>query len=250
MFIKFWAAATIAISIHFPVLAQAPGERGDRTVGPTSSTRVIKEKEQQIANPRFNQALQRELVQTRPFSKGIESFLKDNDLKTVAPVPVWDLQDTWSAWCAAEWNERCDGFQEWSPPAGWDICRYNVVEESKAHGEWQIVVSNERMVRVHLKSWGSQAFFDRWGGWVRVKMVTAQLIPTSSTPEQRAPLNCSYANGSGGAGQGMTEYLFCAADPFSTDSAFGVQMCADYTFENGQKKIVRGPYACGVCFKK
>jgi hypothetical protein len=222
-------------------------------VTPSSATRPYSNNEQKTGSPQVKDLVEKEMGASAPFSKGVPKALR-SQLETtdnpVAPVPTWDLKDPWSAWCDANWTQTCEGFESWSPPDGWDICKFNVVEESKSHGEWAVVFADPKTVRVHLKSWGSHAFFDQWGGWVRVRLSSAQLIPSSATPEQRKPLNCSYNNGGGSAGQGMSEYLFCAAYPTNPNGSFGIQMCADYIFENGEKKYTKGPYPCGVCFRQ
>lgn len=227
-------------------------DTGAVMVTPSSATRPYSSKEQKTESSQVKDLVKKEMESGANFTKGVPKILRsllESTDNPVAPVPTWDLKDPWSAWCEANWTQTCDGFESWSPPSGWDICKFNVVEESKAHGEWAVVFADPKTVRVHLNSWGSRAFFDRWGGWVRVRLASAQLIPSSATAEQRKPLNCAYNNGGGSAGQGMSEYLFCAADPTNPDSSFGIQMCADYIFENGQKKYTRGPYPCGVCFR-
>lgn len=83
---------------------------------------------------------------------------------------------------------------------------------------------------------------------MRVKLSVAQLISSSATPEQRKPLNCSYNNGAGNAGNGMSEYAFCSADLTKPEGSIGTEMCRDYIFENGVKKYTTTAYPCGVCF--
>lgn len=236
-----------------------PSHVAPSTVKSNSATRPINTRSEQAtaqlrSNKSASEALDAELGKAKPFASGVPRAVKQLGLQTqatpAATVPTWDLKDAWSAWCDANWDQTCEGFETWNPPANWDICRFNVVEESKAHGEWAVVAADAKKVTVRLKSWGSHAFFDRWGGWVRVKLQTVQLVPSSATPEQRQTLACSYGNGGGSGGQGLSEYLFCAADPTDPSGSFGIQMCADYVYENGVKKYIRGPYACGVCFRQ
>lgn len=230
-----------------------------RVVKPNSATRPLDPKLEQRASEfqsdkQSSLAIETELAKPKPFSNGIPLAIKELGIKPmaepVASVPTWDVKDAWSAWCESNWDQSCEGFETWNPPNNWDICRFNVVEESKSHGEWGVVAADPKKITVRLKSWGSHAFFDRWGGWVRVKLQTAQLIPSSATQEQRKTLGCAYNNGGGSAGQGLSEFLFCAADPTDSNGSFGIQMCADYIYENGIKKFVRGPYPCGVCFRR
>ena len=225
----------------------------------TSATREINvDQEIKLFSIRKNEEaaaiIEGELNKEKPFSQGIPKTLRSSSLQALATpldaTSTWDLRDPWRAWCSSDWDQRCEGFEEWNPPNGWDICRFNVVEETKNHGEWAVVAADAKKVRVHLKSWGSRFPLDRWGGSVAVRLATVQLISASATPEQRSTLGCSYSNGGGRGSQGMSEVLFCAADPADPNGSVGVQMCADYIFENGQKKYIRGPYPCGICYRK
>jgi hypothetical protein len=237
------------------VAEEPPVDKNARNAHVTSrsETRTVDPREQKLSTPQIKARIQQELQSPAPFRSGVPKTLHAElaaPTPPVQPVPTWDLTDAWRAWCDADWTQTCEGTESWAPPQGWDICRYNVVEESKAHGEWAVTGAGPKGLSVHLKSWGSHAFFDQWGGWVHVKLATAQLILATATPDQRQTLGCSYGNGGGSAGQGISEFLFCAADPTDPDGSMGIQMCADYIYENGQKKMVRGPYACGICFRQ
>jgi len=228
-----------------------------RKVKSNSSSRTF-DVEREVRNTAINSdeqvrsVISKESKGVSPLANGIPKTVLDraNQLSnvTATKAPTADLRDVWKVWCESAWDETCEGVEVWNPPATWDICRFNLVEESKSRGQWGVVNADKTKITVRLKSWGTGAFFDRKSGWVRVRLDTVQLIASSATEEQRKTIGCSYNNGGGTAGQGLSEMLFCASDPTDPSGRMGIQMCADYIYDNGVKKYTYGPYACGVCF--
>ena len=102
----------------------------------------------------------RELAKPQPFSG--DAISNDDLPKTATPVRQWDLTDPWSGWCEAAWDQTCSGDEQWVPPDGWEICRYNLVVDSISKGEWRINSAEKRRISVHLNSWGSR-FLNRPG---------------------------------------------------------------------------------------
>lgn len=261
----------VFMTLHLPsspVRAEDSGPKpiiSFKAIVPTTATRSLDEKGELLmshlrSDPSMAAILDQELEKPKPFSSGLPPAVVTETLKwgwgpfsasATYSARTRDIRDVWSVWCEASWDGRCEGTETWIPPNNWDICRFSIAEESKTHGEWAVVEANAKKIRVHVKSHGSGAFFDKWGGYVRVKLVHAQLIPTAMTPEERVSMNCNYNNGiagAGGTGAGLTEYALCLPNPKDTSFKSGIQMCADYIYENGVKKYTRGPYPCGVCF--
>lgn len=229
--------------ISNPVRAEDPPSKpiiSLKMIAPTTATRALDEKGERLlsqmrSDPTIAAVMEQELEKPKPFSSGLPPVMASEIVKW-GPFQFGgagysgrtrDIKDAWSVWCEASWDGRCEGTETWTPPNNWDICRFSIAEESKTHGEWAVVEANARKIRVHLKSHGSGAFFDQWGGYVRVKLVHVQLIPTSMTPEDRAPMNCSYNNGIaniGGGGAGLTEQAFCLPNPNDRGHRSGIQM--------------------------
>lgn len=231
-----------------------------RIVEPGSSSRAIdvkKDEKMSIlqSDKGFQNAIRDELKQPSPFSAGISDTVQKDASRLLnsppAAIATWDILDAWSAWCDTEWHETCEGYEKYTPPEGWDICRYNLVEVSKSDrsASWAITRANAKEIQVYVYSRGSHMPWDRWGSWVRVKLQMVQLVPSSSSEEQRKPLGCSY-NNAGGSGQDITELIYCAPDPMNPSSSIGVQICSDYRYDqNGRKYYTREGYPCGVCLR-
>lgn len=154
-----------------PIQAQSAdvtqGDFATRAVKPNSAMRPLDPKQEQrtselYSNKQFSSAIEEELAKSKPFSNGIPQGIKALGAKpmaeAVSSVRTWDVKDAWSAWCESNWDQSCEGFQTWNPPNNWDICRFNVMEEGKSHGEWGVVAADPKKITVRLKSWGSHAF--------------------------------------------------------------------------------------------
>ena len=152
----------------------------------------------------------------------------------------FDLKDVMTVWCDANWTQTCEGVETWKAPTGFDVCKFTVTEESKAHGEWSSG-ADLREIRIKVKSFGSFAFFDQWGGWVRVRISSVTLVSSNSSTEYRKNTGCNLG---GVIGSPRTE-SFCLPTP--TNPGFGSLMCRDYAYQNGIKKYLNSPYVCGVC---
>jgi hypothetical protein len=202
-----------------------------------------------------------EINQSVPDTKTeIENIFQNNgiSLSSISVIPpelgaatpiaqTWVATDVWKVWCDADWNERCEGREYYKPEDGWDICEYKFTEESKSHGEWHVIDASSTRVGVYLRSAGSHFPFDRWGGWVRVRLSYVKFITAGATKEQRDLAKCKLTN-AGGGGQGGTD-LWCIADWRDLGGHMGVQICAEWIIEDGKKKYT-STLPCGVCYRE
>lgn len=164
-------------------------------------------------------------------------------------VFVVDEKDPWEVGCDVDWKGRCEGVQTLEPPPGWEICNFILAETSRNKGgSWAFMGANSKGIKIKVKANGSANPLDQWGGWVWVRVTAWRLFSTEANEEQREQLKCNYNPDGGGKGGGrFSEEAFCAANPKDPGSSIGVQMCMDYVMEDGRKKVVSAPYACGVC---
>lgn len=197
------------------------------------------------------------LQQIRSLPKNVEELKKIGTSQLLSfDIPIGDslqlprtlkLRDVMTAWCESNWTETCDGVERWNSPDGYEICKFGTIVESISHGEWSSS-ADKAEIRIKLKSWGSHAFFDQWGGWARVRLASVELILKGSSETDRNAAGCSLANNGGGpSGSKHTENAFCLSDPFQPGVKPGTQMCQDFIYESGVKKLIGAPYPCGVC---
>ena len=228
---------TVSVDEDIPSLSKTLTREGTHFCRSASRNEVPK-----LHKPTF--AFKKPLLQDTPIhepgtSKGPGSVTHTPIRKEIIKR---EFKDVWRPSCDASWDSTCGGDARLDAPPSWKICRYSIVVDSISHGEWRLNYANKKQISVHLHSWGSRAPFDRWSGWVILRMSELTLVPEITSDEDWVSSGCTLANGGGSLGSPGTEELRCVP----TGPNMGVQLCRDYIYEGGQRKY-SAPYQCGVC---
>lgn len=215
----------------------------------------------------FSEKIQAFRTRSKSISSNFELPSSDTDKIATATVPI-----PWSIYCNAAWDEECEDTQRFTPPydqlkqlgisfrrsnaeviaTSWEICKFTAVVDTKSdNASWAIKGADVNGITFWVKSRGSHIFYDRWGSDVRIRLANVTYIigDKPSTQAERNKAQCSYSNNGSVSSSSTQDMLFCAADPFNPGSTIGVQMCGDYIWQDGGRRMIRGPYACGVCAK-